>query len=495
MTITGPSGASTPTAKGGEPRAATTRIARRDAGFWSWHRWGSAGRLRPGSRWRPPKSTRWAGVVSSPRPASRNRGRRNPFAPRRCPEKACSRRGGRALRCPGSLTGAPPTGRGGGVDAHPDSARSRDWRRSSDSSRHAASSGVVGGALGGRGGRRTGGAIKIGGGFALTGDESALDLPAANGAKLAVDEINKAGGVLGSQIDFIVHDSQYKMDVTAQTAKQFVEQDKVPLMVGYTDTDSVLASGPTFQSRQDPVHHGGRDVAQDPVPGRRHDVPGLLRRQRAGGRRRRVRVRQVRQERVLPVGQGRRVHDPAGPVLQVALHGARRDDRPRGVVRRQGDRLLGPDHQDQGAQPGAGLLLRRRDAVQHRADREAVPRRRHHRADRRRRRLRHPGPRQGRRAGDEQRVLHDPRPDGRRERDRRDQEVHRRLQGRVRQRPRERVRRPRLRHGLPAGRRDQARRRHGLGGRQDGARVDQGLPGHHRQDHVRATAATSRRRA
>ncbi|MEO8438037.1 MAG: ABC transporter substrate-binding protein, partial [Chloroflexota bacterium] len=79
-------------------------------------------------------------------------------------------------------------------------------------------------------GGSTGGTIKIGGGFALTGDESALDLPAANGAKLAVKEINAAGGVNGSQIDFIVHDSQYKMDVTAQTAKQFVEQDKVPLM-------------------------------------------------------------------------------------------------------------------------------------------------------------------------------------------------------------------------------------------------------------------------
>jgi len=98
----------------------------------------------------------------------------------------------------------------------------------------------------------TGGTIKIGGGFALTGDESALDLPAANGAKLAVKEINAAGGVLGSQIDFIVHDSQYKMDVTAQTAKQFVEQDKVPLMIGYTDTDSVLASGPTFQNAKIP---------------------------------------------------------------------------------------------------------------------------------------------------------------------------------------------------------------------------------------------------
>jgi branched-chain amino acid transport system substrate-binding protein len=97
-----------------------------------------------------------------------------------------------------------------------------------------------------------GGTIKIGGGFALTGGESALDLPAANGAKLAVKEINAAGGVLGNQIDFIVHDSKYLMDVTAQTAKQFVEQDKVPLFVGYTDSDSVLASGPIFQAAKIP---------------------------------------------------------------------------------------------------------------------------------------------------------------------------------------------------------------------------------------------------
>ena len=89
--------------------------------------------------------------------------------------------------------------------------------------------------------------IKIGGGFALTGDESALDLPAANGAKLAAKEINAAGGVLGRPIDLIIHDSQYKMDITAQIAKQFVEQDKVVAVIGFTDTDSVLAAGPTIQ--------------------------------------------------------------------------------------------------------------------------------------------------------------------------------------------------------------------------------------------------------
>jgi len=89
---------------------------------------------------------------------------------------------------------------------------------------------------------------KIGGGFALTGAESSLDVPAANGAQLAVEQINAAGGVLGRPIDLIVHDSQYDMSVTAQTATQFVEEDKVEAFVGYTDTDSVLASAPTFQA-------------------------------------------------------------------------------------------------------------------------------------------------------------------------------------------------------------------------------------------------------
>lgn len=89
--------------------------------------------------------------------------------------------------------------------------------------------------------------IKIGGGFALTGDESALDLPASYGARLAVKEINAAGGVLSRPIDLIIHDSQYKMDVTAQIAKQFVEQDQVVAVIGFTDTDSVLASGPVIQ--------------------------------------------------------------------------------------------------------------------------------------------------------------------------------------------------------------------------------------------------------
>jgi branched-chain amino acid transport system substrate-binding protein len=89
--------------------------------------------------------------------------------------------------------------------------------------------------------------IKIGGGFDLSGIESSLDIPASNGAQLAVKEINAAGGVLGQQIDFIVRDSKYQPDTTASIAKQFVEEDKVAAVVGFTDSDSVLAAGPIIQ--------------------------------------------------------------------------------------------------------------------------------------------------------------------------------------------------------------------------------------------------------
>ncbi|MFN8451873.1 MAG: ABC transporter substrate-binding protein [Anaerolineae bacterium] len=89
--------------------------------------------------------------------------------------------------------------------------------------------------------------IKIGLGFDLTGAESSLDLPASNGALLAIDEINAAGGVLGKQLEGISHDTRYDMALTAQVAQQFVEQDGVSAVVGFTDSDSVLASGPIIQ--------------------------------------------------------------------------------------------------------------------------------------------------------------------------------------------------------------------------------------------------------
>ena len=320
------------------------------------------------------------------------------------------------------------------------------------------------------GGGGTGGTIKIGGGFALTGDESALDLPAANGAKLAVKEINAAGGVLGSQIDFIVHDSQYKMDVTAQTAKQFVEQDKVPLMIGYTDTDSVLASGPTFQTAKIPFITVG--ATSPKIPTQVGDMMFLAcfgdNVQAAVGAEYSFKTfgktayflwdKGVEYTTLLGQYFKCRFTELGGTIALEDSYDDKATDFSAQITKIKA-LSTPPDFYYVAAMPyNVGPA------------REAVPRRRHHRPDRRRRRLRHARPRERRRRGGRQHVLHDARADGRDRRHRRHQEVHGRLQDRVRPRSGERVRGPRLRHGLPARRRDQARRQHGLGGGEDGDR-------------------------
>jgi branched-chain amino acid transport system substrate-binding protein len=91
------------------------------------------------------------------------------------------------------------------------------------------------------------GAIKIAGGFAMTDGGSALDGPGANGALLAVKEINARGGVLGRPVELVVRDSRYDMNLTAQIARQLVDEDKVVSGIGFSDTNSVMAAGPVFQ--------------------------------------------------------------------------------------------------------------------------------------------------------------------------------------------------------------------------------------------------------
>jgi branched-chain amino acid transport system substrate-binding protein len=89
---------------------------------------------------------------------------------------------------------------------------------------------------------------RIAGGFGLTGGMASLDGPAKDGAQLAADEINAAGGVLGAPLELIIHDSQTDPAVAAQTALQFVQEDHAQAFVGYSDSDSVIATAPTFQA-------------------------------------------------------------------------------------------------------------------------------------------------------------------------------------------------------------------------------------------------------
>lgn len=89
--------------------------------------------------------------------------------------------------------------------------------------------------------------IKIGGAFNLTGELSSLDVPAANGAKLALKEINAAGGVNGQKVELIMRDGKTDPATVANITTQLIESDKVAAIIGFTDSDSALAAGPLAQ--------------------------------------------------------------------------------------------------------------------------------------------------------------------------------------------------------------------------------------------------------
>jgi branched-chain amino acid transport system substrate-binding protein len=89
--------------------------------------------------------------------------------------------------------------------------------------------------------------IKIGAALNLTGGLASIDEPAKNGAQLAVDKINAAGGVNGRPLQLVVYDGKTDPAVEASITTQLINSDKVPVILGFADSDAVLASAPLAQ--------------------------------------------------------------------------------------------------------------------------------------------------------------------------------------------------------------------------------------------------------
>lgn len=90
-------------------------------------------------------------------------------------------------------------------------------------------------------------AIAIGGAFNLTGGQASMDGPAKNGAQLAIDAINAKGGVNGKPLKLIVYDAKTDPAVQASIGSQLINSDKVPVIIGFSDSDPVLAVAPNAQ--------------------------------------------------------------------------------------------------------------------------------------------------------------------------------------------------------------------------------------------------------
>ena len=107
--------------------------------------------------------------------------------------------------------------------------------------------------------RKSGGATDTTGdilvGFygSLTGDGASFGQSSREGAELAVDELNAAGGVLGRQLRLLVEDDQSKPEEASNAVTKLITQDKVVAVIGEVASRRTLAAAPIAQRYQIPM--------------------------------------------------------------------------------------------------------------------------------------------------------------------------------------------------------------------------------------------------
>ncbi|MEO7401510.1 MAG: ABC transporter substrate-binding protein [Polaromonas sp.] len=95
--------------------------------------------------------------------------------------------------------------------------------------------------------------IKIGVDGPFTGGSSSMGVSMRDGVRLAVDEINKSGGVLGRKLQVVERDDEGKNERGVQIAQELINKEKVTAVVGYINTGVALASQRFFQDAKIPV--------------------------------------------------------------------------------------------------------------------------------------------------------------------------------------------------------------------------------------------------
>src|SRR5262245_37933092 len=102
-------------------------------------------------------------------------------------------------------------------------------------------------ASGGNAGTSADGPIKVGLLFSLSGNLSIAERSMHNGAMLAIEELNAAGGIGGRRIQPVVEDYASDFSVVVQKARKLVNEDRVAATVGCYSSASRKAVLPVYQ--------------------------------------------------------------------------------------------------------------------------------------------------------------------------------------------------------------------------------------------------------
>ncbi|MFN0127351.1 MAG: ABC transporter substrate-binding protein [Verrucomicrobiales bacterium] len=95
--------------------------------------------------------------------------------------------------------------------------------------------------------------IVIGEVAALTGGTATFGTSSNAGTKMAIDEINEAGGLLGKKLRLVTEDDQSKQGEAGIVAKKLISRDKVVAMLGEVASGRSLEMAPICQEKGIPM--------------------------------------------------------------------------------------------------------------------------------------------------------------------------------------------------------------------------------------------------
>lgn len=104
--------------------------------------------------------------------------------------------------------------------------------------------------------------VKIGLQLPLSGLMGTIGQQALNGAEIAIEDVNKDGGVLGGQLELIVEDTESSPQAAMDGIHKLVDVDKVPVVLGEISSGRTIPTA-TYSTSHDVIHIGLGSTSPD----------------------------------------------------------------------------------------------------------------------------------------------------------------------------------------------------------------------------------------
>jgi branched-chain amino acid transport system substrate-binding protein len=104
--------------------------------------------------------------------------------------------------------------------------------------------------------------VKIGLQLPLSGLNAPLGQQALNGAEIAIEDVNKEGGVLGGELQLIVEDTESTPQAAMDGIHKLVDVDKVPVVLGEISSGRTIPTA-TYSTSHGVIHIGLASTSPD----------------------------------------------------------------------------------------------------------------------------------------------------------------------------------------------------------------------------------------